>query len=125
MTTKRIDADDLDHILHNTEALWQELRGQSIFITGGTGFFWRWLLESFCHANRSLSLDAQVTLLTHEGLHLIDLAEPRDTGSLRERLYVRSHAVPERVSTCQAHLHSKFESLLRSGSAFSDIRCNT
>lgn len=51
-------------ILSRTEALWAELRGNRIFITGGTGFFGCWLLESFAWANDRLKLDAEAVVLT-------------------------------------------------------------
>ena len=57
-------AEDLDHILTHTRDLWEELRDQRIFITGGTGFFGCWLLESFAWANDKLRLDAEALVLT-------------------------------------------------------------
>jgi dTDP-glucose 4,6-dehydratase len=57
-------AADLDHILEQTRELWEELRGERIFITGGTGFFGCWLLESFAWANDRLRLNASALVLT-------------------------------------------------------------
>jgi nucleoside-diphosphate-sugar epimerase len=56
---------DLDHILAYTQDLWFDMRGQHIFITGGTGFIGQWLLESFVWANQRLSLGATAVVLTH------------------------------------------------------------
>jgi len=57
-------ASDLDHVLAHTQGLWEELRDRRIFITGGTGFFGCWLLESFAWANDKLGLNASATVLT-------------------------------------------------------------
>ena len=57
-------AQDLDDILVRTYDLWDELRSQRIFITGGTGFFGCWLLESLIWANDKLGLNAEVVVLT-------------------------------------------------------------
>src|ERR1700744_6607779 len=64
MTDRRLSSIDLDLILHETQTLWEPVRGQRIFITGGTGFFGCWLVESFCHINRELALNASITVLS-------------------------------------------------------------
>ena len=57
-------AADLDHVLQHTNGIWEKLRNQRIFITGGTGFFGRWLLESFVQANDAFDLNATACVLT-------------------------------------------------------------
>src|ERR1035441_1556098 len=57
-------AADLDNVLSRTVGLWEELRGQRLFLTGGTGFFGCWLLESFAHPNDQLGLKARAIVLT-------------------------------------------------------------
>lgn len=58
--------EDLCHILEHTADLWEESRNKRIFITGGTGFFGCWLLESFLHANSELKLNATAYVLTRD-----------------------------------------------------------
>lgn len=55
---------DLNYIIEETLGLWEELRHQRIFITGGTGFLGSWILESFSKANKKLKLNAEMVVLT-------------------------------------------------------------
>lgn len=59
-----LPAEDLAHVLAHTARLWAEARGGKFFITGGTGFFGLWLLESFAHANDALGLGMRAVVLT-------------------------------------------------------------
>lgn len=59
-------AADLDEVLVHTEGLWNELRGERVFVTGGTGFFGCWLLESLIWANDRLGLNARAVVLTRD-----------------------------------------------------------
>lgn len=57
---------DLEEVLRRTRPLWDELRGGRVFLTGGTGFFGCWLLQSFLYANQKLGLQAEAVVLTRD-----------------------------------------------------------
>ena len=57
---------DLDHVLAHTEAVWSDMAGASVFITGGTGFFGLWLLETLTWANARLNVRVRATVLSRD-----------------------------------------------------------
>ncbi|MFZ0747363.1 MAG: NAD-dependent epimerase/dehydratase family protein [Terracidiphilus sp.] len=71
---KPLATEDLEHILRHTLPLWEEARGQRFFVSGGTGFFGAWLLESLAFCNRELSLGLSATVLS------------RDPGAFAQRM---------------------------------------
>jgi len=58
-----IPHEDSEHVLAHTETLWAMLRGSRIFITGGTGFFGKWLLAAIAAANDRLSAGVRACVL--------------------------------------------------------------
>ena len=54
------------HILRDAAAELEELRGKSLFITGGTGFFGKWLLAGLCYADAELGLGLRLTVLSRD-----------------------------------------------------------
>lgn len=59
-------ADDLDRVLAQTDTLWEDLRGARLLLTGGTGFFGCWMLETLLKANERFGLGASVVVLTRD-----------------------------------------------------------
>ncbi|MDR1648202.1 MAG: NAD(P)-dependent oxidoreductase [Zoogloeaceae bacterium] len=58
--------DDLEYILRHGETLWQEVADARFFITGGTGFFGIWLLETLAFVRKRLNLRFSVSLLSRD-----------------------------------------------------------
>jgi nucleoside-diphosphate-sugar epimerase len=94
---KPLPTEDLDHVLEHTRPLWEQARGRRIFISGGTGFFGAWLLETLAYCNRELKLDLYATVLTRSpsafGRRFPYLADDRSIALLRGD--VRDFPFPE------------------------------
>lgn len=66
INVKPLPAEDLEHVEHYTRALWDRSRGKRIFLTGATGFFGVWLLESLAYCNRTLDLNLSASILCRD-----------------------------------------------------------
>lgn len=64
--TKALPPEDLAHIATYAKPALKTLENARIFITGGTGFFGVWLLESLVYANKFLNLNIKITVLTRD-----------------------------------------------------------
>jgi nucleoside-diphosphate-sugar epimerase len=62
----RIAPADLEEIVRLAARDFEALRGARIFLTGGTGFFGKWLLAAFDRAERELGLNMQLTILSRD-----------------------------------------------------------
>ncbi|HKH93592.1 MAG TPA: NAD(P)-dependent oxidoreductase [Gemmatimonadaceae bacterium] len=62
----KLPARDLEHVLEHARSAFESLRGARILMTGGTGFFGRWMVESLLHANERLGLETSLVLLSRD-----------------------------------------------------------
>ncbi|HQS09916.1 MAG TPA: NAD(P)-dependent oxidoreductase [Xanthobacteraceae bacterium] len=58
--------DDLDLAVDAVGPAWEALRGARLFLTGGTGFVGRWLLETLARADARLGLGIDAVILTRD-----------------------------------------------------------
>lgn len=56
--------EDLEYILFKTPEIWECFKDKSILLTGGTGFFGCWLLESCVWAIEKLHINTTINVLT-------------------------------------------------------------
>jgi dTDP-glucose 4,6-dehydratase len=68
-----IGIEDLEHVTRLIAPCMSMWKGSRILVTGATGFFGSWLVETFHHANKALGLDAE----------LVGVGSPADDFSLR------------------------------------------
>lgn len=73
MTHPPLPAEDLDDILRWVPSF-GDLQKGSLFLTGSTGFFGRWLLESLVYADRELDLHLQAMVLSRDPTRFLESA---------------------------------------------------
>jgi nucleoside-diphosphate-sugar epimerase len=66
VTARALPADDLDHVVRGAGGIWEELRGRRLFITGATGPFGRWMMESLMAADRRFELGTGIVALSRD-----------------------------------------------------------
>jgi len=66
MPAHPIIAADVAAVLSRSRSLWPDLENAAVFITGATGFFGIWLLETLLAANREFSLNCRVLGLSRD-----------------------------------------------------------
>ncbi|MBX3624850.1 MAG: NAD-dependent epimerase/dehydratase family protein [Rhizobacter sp.] len=59
-----LPAEDLAHARSVVGERWQQLKGQRVFLTGGTGFVGKWLVATLIEADRHFQLGCRLTVLT-------------------------------------------------------------
>jgi UDP-glucuronate decarboxylase len=96
---KTLPQDDLIHVFDTIGPLWENFRGQRIFVTGATGFFGKWLLETLLYANLRLDLNCRITVLSRNpeyfNGHYPHLSDPAIvsfvTGDVRDFSFPDGH----------------------------------
>jgi UDP-glucuronate decarboxylase len=62
----------INEIINRRPEIWSDISGKKIFITGGTGFSGRWLLESLILAQDMFDFSVELTVLSRDPQSFID-----------------------------------------------------
>jgi nucleoside-diphosphate-sugar epimerase len=103
----RLPSEDLDRVVDAVGPRWERLRGQSLLLTGGTGFIGKWLLATFLHANRCLGLGARVIALSRSpDSFLKEFPELRDADEINLLAGDVRELATEAVTDCAYAIHA-------------------
>mgnify|MGYP002395019207 FL=1 len=95
---------DLDEAVEQARSDWLSLNGARIFISGGTGYIGRWLLEAFRHANAELDLGIAITVLSRDPAKFLSTCPHlRDDGITYIKGDVRDFVFPSGKFTHVIH----------------------
>lgn len=62
---------DLEHIAEQGSKYWSKMQAARICLSGGTGFFGKWLLDSFLFINEKFSLGAELHVLSRNSQNFL------------------------------------------------------
>jgi nucleoside-diphosphate-sugar epimerase len=101
---RQLPREDLEHIVERASDVWDSLDGAKLFVTGGTGFFGRWLLESLLFAADRRRLTVTAVVLTRSVERFRRSSAAADDPRLRVlEGDVRSFDVPNEAFTHVIH----------------------
>ena len=63
---------DIEGVVNTLDPLCKELNGHRVFLTGGTGFFGKWLLHSFLRMRNVCGVDMSLTVLSRDPERFLD-----------------------------------------------------
>lgn len=103
----RLPFEDLDRVVDAVGPRWERLRGQSLLLTGGTGFIGKWLLATFLHANRRLGLGARVIALSRRPESFLqEFPELRNAAEISWLSGDVRDLAPESAADCAYAIHA-------------------
>jgi dTDP-glucose 4,6-dehydratase/UDP-glucose 4-epimerase len=95
----------IEDILERSPDLWLALAGKSVFLTGGTGFSGRWLLETLVRARQRFGIGVDVTVLTRNTQAYIEKAPHIATapGIVLQQGDIQTFDFPDRTFSYVIH----------------------
>ncbi len=119
-STLRIPQTELDEILLTDPNLWKKLRRARLFLTGGSGFFGRWILESILRANDCMGLNISVVALVRNAKRFFQSAPYLSSCDVLRLVEgdIRSFDFPEGEFSYIVHLATSSDAAIQAADPF-------